>query len=127
MSEYMVVIVGDADRWWSTMSLAEREDGYAEYTRFGEELTRRGHRITGGAELHSTTEARRVLPGGQDVTEGPFTETAEQVGGFYMVETEDLDDLTECCRIIAALGDTVEIRRTVQPEDRVSSTEGAAS
>ena len=127
MTEYMVVIVGDANRWWSTMSFQERKDGYAEYTRFGEELTRRGHRITGGAELHSTREARRVLPGGQDVTDGPFTETAEQVGGFYLVETEDVDDLTECCRIIAALGDTVEIRRTVSAADRVASLEGETS
>lgn len=66
MSEYMVVIVGDADRWWSTRSRHEREDGYAQYTRFGEELTRRGHRITGGAELHPTTEARRVQAGGPE-------------------------------------------------------------
>lgn len=127
MSEYMVVIVGDADRWWSTRSRHEREDGYAQYTRFGEELTRRGHRITGGAELHPTTEARRVQPGGQSVTDGPFTETAEQVGGFYLVETDNVDDLTECCRIIAALGDTVEIRRTVSPEYRASSTGEEAS
>ncbi|USQ80790.1 YciI family protein [Ornithinimicrobium faecis] len=127
MTEYMVVIVGDADRWWSTMSRQEREDGYSEYTRFGEELTRRGHRITGGAELHATAEARTVQPGGQTVTDGPFTESAEQVGGFYMVETDDLDDLTECAKIIAALGDGVEIRRTVQPEDRAASTEEAAS
>ncbi|WP_203567752.1 YciI family protein [Aestuariimicrobium ganziense] len=122
MTEYMVVIVGDADRWWSTMSRQERIDGYAEYTRFGEELTRRGHRVTGGAELHPTTEARTVQPGGQTVTDGPFAETAEHVGGFYLVETDDLDDLTDCCRIIAALGDAVEIRRTVTREDRTAST-----
>lgn len=127
MTEYMVVIVGDADRWWSTMSMQERQDGYAEYNRFGQQLTERGHRITGGAELHATTEARRVLPGGQTVTDGPFAESAEQVGGFYLVETEDLDDLTDCCRIIAALGDTVEIRRTVAPEDRAPATEDAGS
>ncbi|MCK0110844.1 YciI family protein [Ornithinimicrobium sp. F0845] len=127
MTEYMVVIVGDADRWWSTMSRQERADGYAEYTRFGEELTGRGHRITGGAELHATTEARTVQPGGQQVTDGPFAESAEHVGGFYLVETEDVDDLTECCRIIAALGDAVEIRRTVSPEDRADSTREEAS
>lgn len=127
MSEYVVLIVGDTDRWWSTMSLQEREDGYAEYTRFGEELARRGHQVTGGAELHATTGARRVLPGGQTVADGPFAESAEQVGGFYLVETDDVDDLTECAKIIAALGDTVEIRRTVSPEDRAASMEEEAS
>lgn len=127
MTEYMVVIVGDADRWWTTMSQQEREAGYAEYTRFSEELRRRGHTITSGAELHATTETRTVQPGGESVTEGPYAETSEQVGGFYLVETDDLDDLTECAKIIAALGDAVEIRRTVSPEDRAASTREEAS
>ena len=42
MTGYVVLIVGDADRWWTSMSLKERQDGYAEYARFGEELARRG-------------------------------------------------------------------------------------
>lgn len=126
MTEYMVVIVGDSNRWWSTMSRQERIDGYSEYTRFGEEVTRRGHQVTGGAELHPTTEARTVRPGGETVTDGPFAETVEHVLGFYLVRTDDLDDLTDCCRIIAALGDGVEIRRVVTPEDRAAST-GEAS
>ncbi|MBM6404453.1 transcription initiation protein [Phycicoccus sp. CSK15P-2] len=120
MTEYVVLIVGDADRWWTTMDVDQRTAGYAEYARFGEELTRRGHTITGGAELHATSEAKRIPPGGGPVTDGPFTETAEQVGGFYLVQSEDLDDLLDCCSIIAALGDGIEVRRTVQPEDRPS-------
>lgn len=52
------------------------------------------------------------------VTQGPFAETAEQVGGFYLVESGDLEDLLDCCQIIAALGDGIEVRRTVQPQDR---------
>lgn len=120
MTEYVVLIVGDADRWWTSMSLKERQDGYAEYTRFGEELARRGHRVTGGAELHQSSEARSIQPGGSAVTDGPFTETAEQVGGFYVVETDDLDDLLDCCTIIAAVGDGIEVRRTVEPAERPS-------
>lgn len=120
MTEYVVLIVGDADRWWTTMSREKREAGYAEYTRFGEELGRRGHKITGGAELHGTSEGRRIPPGGGAVTDGPFAEVTEQVGGFYQVETDDLDDLVDCCQIIAALGDGVQVRRVVKPEDRES-------
>ncbi|WP_067432090.1 YciI family protein [Nocardioides jensenii] len=120
MAEYVVLILGDADRWWSTMSLKERKDGYAEYDRFGAELVRRGHRIVGGAELQQTSTARTVQPGGTDVTDGPYVETAEQVGGFYKVETDDPDDLVECCKIIAALGDAVEVRPCVVPEERPS-------
>ena len=118
MAEYVVLIVGDADRWWTTMNPEQRAAGYAEYNRFGEELTRRGHRITGGAELHATSEGRRIPGGGGPVTEGPFAESTEQVGGFYQVETNDLDDLLECCQIIAALGDGIEVRRVVTPQDR---------
>ena len=120
MTEYMVIIVGDADRWWTSMSLKERKDGYAEYARFGEELARRGHKVTGGAELHQSSEAKSIRDGSTVVTDGPFTETAEQVGGFCQVETDDLDDLLDCCKIIAAVGDGIEVRRTVDPAKRPS-------
>ncbi len=118
MTEYIVLIIGDADRWWSSMSLQERKDGYAEYERFGEELSKRGHTMTGGAELEGSETARTVQPGGTTITDGPYVETAEQVGGFYQVETDDLDDLLECCKIIAALGDAVQVVPTVVAETR---------
>ena len=47
----------------------------------------------GGAELKATQHARTVQPGGTVVTDGPFAESAEQVGGFYQVRTENLDEL----------------------------------
>jgi len=118
MTEYVVLIVGDPERWWTTMSRQERQDGYAEYERFSAELTKRGHTITGGAELHHGAEARSIPAGGGAPTDGPFAETTEQVGGFYQVETDDLDDLLECCQIIAKLGDAIEVRRCVDPAER---------
>jgi hypothetical protein len=118
MTEYVVLIIGDAERWWTTMSLEERTHGYAEYERFGAELEKRGHQVTGGAELQGNPTARSIPAGGGPVTEGPFTETTEQVGGFYQVETDDLDDLLECCQIVAALGDGIEVRPVVVPESR---------
>lgn len=118
MTEYVVLIIGDPDRWWSTMTEEERQRGYAEYERFDKELSARGHTVVGGAELHSHREARTVHPGGQSITDGPYAETAEQVGGFYQVQTEDLDDLLDCCRIIAAVGDAVQVQRVVTAEER---------
>jgi hypothetical protein len=118
MTEYVVLIIGDAERWWTTMTFQERTDGYAEYEKFGAELEKRGHKVTGGAELQSNRTARSIPPGGGTVTDGPFTETAEQVGGFYQIETDDLDDLLDCCQIIAALGDGIEVRPVVAPDDR---------
>lgn len=102
------------------MSLKERKDGYSEYARFGEELARRAHKVTGGAELHQSCEARSIRPGSSAITDGPFTETAKQVGGFYLVETDALEDLLDCCKIIAAVGDGIEVRRTVDPAERPS-------
>lgn len=120
MAEYMVLIVGDADRWWTTMTPQQRKEGYEQYERFSRELTERGHRITGGAELHGSSETKRIAPGTSTVTDGPFAEATEQVGGYYQVETDDLDDLLDCCRIITAIGEGVEVRRVVQAQERVS-------
>lgn len=120
MTEYVVLIIGDAERWWTTMSMQEREDGYAEYERFSAELVARGHTITGGAELHGNATARSIPAGGGAPTDGPYAETAEQVGGFYQVETDNLDDLLDCCQIIAKLGDGIEVRPTVSPDERAS-------
>ena len=118
MTEYVLLIKGDADRWWTTMTAEQRAAGYAEYGRFSAELERRGHKIRGGAELHASTEAKHLAPGSSLVSDGPFAEAAEQVGGFYLIESDDLDDLMQCATIIAALGDGIEVRRTVQPEER---------
>ena len=118
MAEYAVLIVGDADRWWTTMTEQERTTGYAEYDRFAAELTRRGHRITGGAELRPTTEAVHLRPGAREATDGPFAEGVEQIGGFYLVESDDLADLVDCTRILSATGEGIEIRRCVEPQER---------
>ena len=118
MTEYVVLIIGDAERWWTTMTESERTHGYSEYERFSAELEKRGHSITGGAELQSNKTARSIPTGGGPVTDGPFTETAEYVGGFYQVQTDDIDDLLECCQIVAAVGDGIEVRPVVVPDDR---------
>lgn len=116
--QYAILIMGDADRWWTTMSQEERSAGYATYGRFAQSLAARGHRVLGGAELHRTSEARTVRAGGS-VSDGPFAETAEHVGGFFHVETRDYDDLLDCCGILAELGDGIEVRRVVREDERV--------
>ena len=63
MTEYVVLVTGDPDRWWTEMDAGQRAAGYAEHARFDEELARRGHRVTGGAELHGLADARRIPPG----------------------------------------------------------------
>lgn len=118
MTEYTVLIFGDADRWWTQLTPEERDHGYAEHGRFAAALAAGGHTIVGGGELTHVREARSIPAGGGPATDGPYAESVEQVGGFYQVATDDLDGLVECCQIIAGTGDGIEIRRTVDPESR---------
>ena len=77
----------------------------------------------GGAELVPSRETRQVR-GRLDevsVTDGPFAETTEQLTGFYLVRTADLDDLLGLCGLLGsdeADGVPVEVRAVVSDEDR---------
>ena len=120
MTEYVVLLMGDAEAWWE-LSEEERRAGYAAHEKFSSQLAEPGHRVTGGAELHRASEARTTIaPHATTVTEGPWAETSEQVGGIYVVESDDLDDLMDCCLLLATTGDAVEVRRCVEPEERAS-------
>ncbi|MBK9477082.1 MAG: transcription initiation protein [Tetrasphaera sp.] len=116
--EYVILILGDADRWWTQMSDQERAAGYAVYGRFSQQLIERGHEIIGGAELHHTETARSIPAGGGPVTDGPFAESVEQVGGFFHVRSGDLDDLMELCQQLAEIGEGIEVRPVVTDAER---------
>lgn len=119
--DYVVLIIGDAARWTTTMSAQERAAGYAEYGRFQQQLAARGHEVVDAAQLHAPDTARTVRPGGGPVTDGPFAEVAEQVGGYFHIRSGDVEDLVQACRIIADLGDSVEVRPVVSPQQRSST------
>jgi hypothetical protein len=78
----------------------------------GEGMRASGHYITGQA-LQPTTTARavRVRNGKTSITDGPFAETKEQLGGFYLIEARDLDEATQlAARIPPARVGTIEVR-----------------
>lgn len=114
--DYVVLIIGDDTRW-SRMSEVELAAGMTAHEAFSAALAQRGHTVTGGAELHYSTDAKVVPAGGGAVTDGPFAETTEHIGGFYQVRTSDLDDLLECCQILAAAGDALEVGQVVVREE----------
>jgi hypothetical protein len=118
MTEYVILLTGDPDRWWNAMTEEEVAAGLREHERFSSELVKRGHEIVGGAELHHPRDAKRIPAGGGAVTDGPFAELTEQVGGFYQVRTDNLDDLVDCCQIIAGTGDTITVVPVVTAEER---------
>ncbi|HEX5587346.1 MAG TPA: YciI family protein [Acidimicrobiia bacterium] len=93
-------------------SPAEAEAMHNEYVSFGEEMGSRGV-LQGGERLYPTTDATTVqVRDGEVLTaDGPFAETKEQMGGFYLVDCKDLDEAVEiAAKIPGARFGTIEVR-----------------
>jgi hypothetical protein len=116
MTDYIVLLFGDTEAWWDTPD-EEKKAAYDIHEEFTAELARRGHVITGGAELPRASEAKSLAPHSTTVTDGPWTETTEQLGGYYEVSTDDLDDLMDVCTILSATGDAVQVHRKLTGEE----------
>ena len=105
MTQYVILLPGD-EAAWQHAAADERAATYDRHRRFMDLLHERGHRVSGGAELTPSSQAR-VVRGDLDavtVSEGPYAETVEQLSGFYLVESDDLDDLAAVCGILASSG-----------------------
>jgi hypothetical protein len=95
---------------WEGFSQEERETWYERYRAFGREA---GGKLAAGAELAPTTSATtvRVRDGETLVTDGPFAETREQLGGFYVFDVADLEEATDlAARVPGALHGAIELR-----------------
>jgi hypothetical protein len=105
----MALIYGD-ERHWESLSDEERD---AVYTRHRVFAAVAGAKLLQGAELAPTQAATtvRVRDGETVVTDGPFSETKEQLGGFYLLDCPSLDEAAELAAQIpdAATG-TIELR-----------------
>ena len=114
MTEYAVLIPGNESRWESA-SDEERAAMYAKHGEFHRLLGERGHKVTGGNELTHSREAKVVRNGadGIVITDGPYAETVEQLSGFYVVDTDDLDDLLQVVGVLAGTEGAIEVRPTV--------------
>jgi hypothetical protein len=112
MTEYVVLLPGD-EAEWEAATEDRRQATYAQHQDFAKLLEERGHRVTGGAELAHSREAKvlRTDPAGtHTVTAGPYAETVEQLTGFYIVDTSDLDDLLEVCKVLGKGEGVIEVR-----------------
>lgn len=99
---------------WAQLPESEHEVGMQNHQRFHEALAARGHTMVMGSPLEPSAEAvsmRNTGRGSALVTDGPFTESAEQMVGFYLVDSADEADLLEVVRAFAEGGDHVEVRR----------------
>jgi hypothetical protein len=90
--QYLLLIYANEARW-AEMSEAELNSVLSEYMQFTQEITQSGN-YKGGNELKpiSTATTVRVREKKRLVTDGPFAETKEQLGGYYLVEAKDLDE-----------------------------------
>jgi len=113
--QYVLLIYLNEQRWMGTPE-GERDKVMAEYGAFTESIVKSGH-YKGGDELQPTTVATtvRVRNGKPMITDGPFAETREQLGGFYVIEAKDLDEATAiAARIPSAREGSIEVR-PIQP------------
>ena len=109
--KYMALIYGDRSRW-ETFSAEQREAAYDQYRAFGEEATKAGVAV-GGAELGSTRDATtvRIRDGETLVTDGPYAEVKEALGGYYLLECGSLDEALDwAAKIPGARHGAVEVR-----------------
>ncbi len=110
--KYMLLIYSDEQAWTS----AEHEHCYEESIRLGKDLAEKGQYL-GSHPLHpvATATSVRVREGKKLVTDGPFAETREQLGGYFLVEAADLDEaLAIASRIPSARKGTVEVRPVME-------------
>ena len=107
----MALIYGDAARWES-LSESEREAVYDGYRAFGAEATAAGVAV-GGAELASTGDATTVRVREHEtlVTDGPYAEVKEALGGYYLLDVASLDEALDwAAKIPGAEHGAIEIR-----------------
>jgi len=111
-----LLLIYDEERAWGTMSDADRQRLMGEYRKLSEDL-KAGGQYVAGSQLQpvATATSVRVRNGKRVLTDGPFAETREQLGGYYLVEAKNLDEAVAIAeRIPSARLGTIEVRPLVQ-------------
>lgn len=110
--KYMLLVYLDEN----CLSESEREQCYVDSAQLTRELHEQGKYI-GAGPLHpiATATSLRVRDGKRLVTDGPFAETREQLGGYFLVEANNLDEALKIAeRVPAAKHGTIEIRPVLE-------------
>jgi len=113
--KYFVLLAGDGDVGpWEKLTPEEQEATFAKFGAFDTACEKRpGVETLGGEALEDGSSATtlRTRDGKLTITDGPYAEATEQIGGFYLVEAPDLDTITDLCRSLPAYD--IEIRPVV--------------
>lgn len=113
--QYLLLIY-EREGQWSSMTEEEQGRVFEEYMAFSRDLAESGNMLSGEAlQPTDTATTVRIRDGKTLTTDGPFAETREQLGGFYLVEAGDLDEaIAMAARIPGARTGSVEVR-PIQP------------
>ena len=109
--QYLLLIYGNEGRW-NKIDAPEREQALLEYGAFTQSIHQSGH-LRGGNELDLVSKAAtvRLRDGKRLVTDGPFAETKEQLGGYYLIEAKDQEEaIAIAARIPSARWGSIEVR-----------------
>ena len=112
--KYMLLIYDD-EKIWATMPEAERQKMFGEYMQFSKDVQESGH-YKAGAPLQPTSKATsvKVRNGKRLVTDGPFAETREHLGGYYLIDVESDEEAARwAAKIPSARVGTIEVRKVV--------------
>jgi hypothetical protein len=109
--KYMLLIYHD-EQHFMRLTEDQRQEIYLEYRELRDELTAKGTFLS-GSQLQPTATAHSVTlrNGKQMMTDGPFAETKEQLGGYFLIETETISEADAiAARIPSARTGTIEVR-----------------
>ena len=110
--QYLLMILSDAERW-AAMPQADIDSMMKDWVPFMDSIVKAGH-VRGGARLHppATATTVRMTGGKANQTDGPFAESKEQLGGYLLLECENLDLALSIAKRVPTLraGDVVEVR-----------------
>jgi hypothetical protein len=107
-----LLLIYESEKSWAAVPEAEKGKVFQEYMDYTNRIRKNGNYIAGEAlEPVSTATTVRVKNGKTVTTDGPFAETREQLGGFYMVEAKDLDEAIKLATgIPASRTGSIEVR-----------------
>jgi hypothetical protein len=115
--QYLLMIYGNESHF-EKMSQGEKDKILQEYGEYSKSIAGSGH-MRGGNELDRISKGKtvRVRNGKRAVTDGPFAETKEQLGGYYLVEAKDVEEaLGLAARIPSARWGSIEVRPIIPHE-----------
>jgi hypothetical protein len=107
VTQYLILIYEDEAAYLS-MSPQESQEIFEAHGRFAGQVGERGATLLGGNALQPTMTATTVR--NDIVTDGPFSETKEVLGGYYLIDARDLDHALEIARLCPAKYGGVEVR-----------------